>query len=240
MAQCGGAALMEAQAEVVYPKRRRSPRLVMRYGHLATPERDLREMDAHVARLKLLLGRRLRAPIYWMRGPLLGQSGVSFLGLALGSDSSPADWSGRQMDRHELAHAVIRQMIPADASPPTLLSEGWAEAQSGATPEELARGAEHWQTTGQALPLRALLGPEWYYQDRGAVYVEGATLVEFLLRRYGPTRFLQLYTQIRPNRVDATVSSVLGMDLETLERAWRADMARHAGAGDRAAAARHR
>lgn len=231
MAQCAGAAMMEAQADVFYPHQIQSPRLVMRYRSLATPDRDFREMDAHIARLEHLLGRRLHTPIHWVRGSLLGQSGVSYLGLALGSEHSPPDWSGRQTDRHELAHAVIRQMIPPVASPPTLLSEGWAEAQSGETSRELAQSAANWQANGEGQPLRALLGPDWYYRDRGAVYSEGGSLVDFVLRRYGAARFLQLYTKMRPNRADATVREVLGLNLEALERTWRDDASMRAGAG---------
>jgi hypothetical protein len=55
--------------------------------------------------------------------------------------------------------------------------------------------------------------------------------VDFLLRRYGPIRFLQLYTKMRPSHVDETVREVLGIDLGSLERTWRDDLSAHIDAG---------
>jgi hypothetical protein len=122
-----GHSLMEAHAVYLYPHRLESLRLVMFYDDdLADPEGDLRVMDQHVANLESLTGLSLRAKIYWARGRLLGQSNLCCFGIALGSDRSPAN----ELDRHELAHAVLNQHHSPSTEPPTLLSEGWAESQS--------------------------------------------------------------------------------------------------------------
>jgi hypothetical protein len=66
--------------------------------------------------MERLLGLPVRNKIFYVRGPLLGGRHVSFRGLAYGTAESPA----RYVDRHELAHAVIGQHMPADLQAPTL------------------------------------------------------------------------------------------------------------------------
>ncbi len=119
--------LMEGQAVCFYPHRMESKRVVMFYDdQVSDPKKDLEAMDEHVARLEALLELPLRSKIYWVRGPLLGRSGLCCNGIALGSNQSPTDY----LDRHELAHAVIYQQYGPDTDPPTMLGEGWAESQS--------------------------------------------------------------------------------------------------------------
>jgi hypothetical protein len=132
-----GATLMEAQARYVYPHRLETDRLVMFYRDgLADPEGDANAMDRHVAQLEEMTGLVHRQKIWWVRGSLLGQSGLALYGLALGSSASPASY----VDRHELAHAVFYQHADPDSDPPTLLMEGWAESQS-VDPKALAARA---------------------------------------------------------------------------------------------------
>lgn len=121
-----GQSLMEAQATYLYPHRLESQRLVMFYGDgLADPQGDLRAMDRHVQEMEQLTGLRLRAKIYWARGRLLGQGNLCCYGIALGSAQSPAN----ELDRHELAHALLNQHYTTATQAPTLLSEGWAMSQ---------------------------------------------------------------------------------------------------------------
>jgi hypothetical protein len=218
------ASLMQTQALGSYPHRRHTDRLVMCYRDLPNPKQDLVLMDAHVARLETLLQKPLRTPIYWMRGSLLGVGGASYLGLALGSEQSVEAKTGYSLDRHELAHAVIEQQLPWGADPPTMLSEGWADAQSGLPPSELAQRALDLRQEGRALSLRQLLRPDWYHQDSGPVYEEGAAFVDFLLRRYGPQPFLQLYDECRPETFDADCRRLFGKDLNALEALFWQDV----------------
>jgi len=119
--------LMEAQAIYLYPHRLESQRLVMFYhDDISDAEGDLRELDRHVADMEERTGLPIKAKIYWARGSLLGQRNLCCFGIALGSDRGPAD----ELDRHELAHALINQHSTHAADPPTLLSEGWAESQA--------------------------------------------------------------------------------------------------------------
>src|SRR5579871_2322117 len=211
-----GASLMEGQAAYLYPHRIETPHLIMVYDRLQTPQQDADTMEQHVTRLAAFLRRPLRAKILWVRGPLLGRQDISLFGLSLGSAESPTDWKEDHLDRHELAHAVIAEQCPYDADPPAVLIEGWAESQAGYSSPELACHALRLRASGHHLPLWRLVSPAWYHHNEGPAYDEGGPLVDFLLRRYGVGRFLQLYDTCRPRSFAADCQRVLGVSLERL------------------------
>ena len=238
------ASLMELEAAYTYPHRMESERLVMFYDDRVTePRRDLEAMDRHVAGLEELTGAPLRAKIYWVRGELLGQRLMAIAGLALGSARSPTDWETADHpdrlseDRHELAHAVVHQLEPADADAPTLLIEGWAEAHAGMTAQKQAEWARRsralWRGRTGAGPeqsyLRELTGPAWYHRIDAPVYSVGGALAEFLVRKYGAERFLRLYYACRPGRFEAECRAHLGRDFDALEAEFWAEVERLAG-----------
>jgi hypothetical protein len=265
LVKMSGASLMEAQARALYPHRLESERLVMFYGDgVADPQGDIDAMHRHAARMERLTGLPLRTKVYYVRGKLLGQGGLCYLGLALASAESPAGY----VDRHELAHAVLYQHNGPDTDPPTLLSEGWAESQSN-DGRALARRAisqrqyiAAWAQQGERLSeaewrdatrtmwdregferlvaevagaqgevsyLRALTGPSWYHHDAGPVYAVGGAFVDFLLRRYGAGRFVDLYFACRPGTFEAECRRAYGTDIETPEAELWEDAERQAG-----------
>jgi len=218
------AGLMEGQAACTFPNRLETDRLVMYYHDLLTPERDAALMDEHVARLETAGGAPLRAKIHWVRGTLLGQGNCSFLGLALGSTQSPADWSQLSyLDRHELAHAVITQQRPVTADPPMILHEGWAESQSGMSSDLLAARALEARMRDADLSVRDLFGPEWYHYEGAEVYYYGGALVDFLIRRFAVARFVDLYNRCGRSTFDADFQAVYGQSLDELEASFWED-----------------
>jgi hypothetical protein len=254
-----GASLMETQAYALVPHRQESERLIMVFDDRVTdPRRDLEAMEGHLERMEKLTGFRLRARILWSRIPLVGQERVSLLGLALGSNRTPADVT----DRHELAHAFLNQRDTPETSPPTFLTEGWAEAQSNSLAEnqrlvkdlrdeiaqmarlpepvrqERARGMYDpegsdrlWSqaaANGGQLPsyLREMSNSFWYHRDLGAVYSFGGAFVDFLIREFGAPKFVELYLASRPGQFADACQRVLGIDVDTLERRFWADVAR--------------
>jgi hypothetical protein len=218
-----GASFMEGAADYQFRNRLESERLVMFYDELDRPEEDLRRMEEHLAEMEKLLGRRLRAKIHWIRGRILGFGNMAFYGLAFGSSKSPAHevTSEAFLDRHELAHAIINQFRSPDSDPPTVLSEGWAEVQGGYGSANLAQRAVTARRGGYGghpvHRVRDLVGPDWYHQDSGAVYPVGGGFVDFLLRKYGPEQFLDLYVRCRPGRFERDCEVILGASLEELE-----------------------
>jgi hypothetical protein len=243
-ATMGITSLMEIQASYTFPHRMESERLVMFYDDRVTnPQRDLEAMERHVAQLVALTGKPLREKIYWMRGELLRQRNMQFHGLVLGSWRSPDDWETADHpdrvseDRHELAHAVIHKLQPAESDAPTLLIEGWAEAHAGMTPQKRAEWAKLsralWRERTGAGPtqsyLRELTGPSWYHRIDARVYNVGGAFAEFVLRKYGTERFLRLYFACRPGRFEEECVAHLGVELDALESAFWAEVERLAG-----------
>jgi hypothetical protein len=240
----GVASLMQVQAEYGYRHRLESERLVMFYDDRVTqPSRDVEAMDQHVARLEALLGEPLRERIFWVRGEALGQRRMQFGGLVLGSSSSPANWETADhpdrlsVDRHELAHAAIHQLAPRGTDPPTLLIEGWAEAQAGMTTQKHAQSAKQsrdfWRERTGVGPeqsyLRELTGRSWYHHIDGPVYSVGGAFAEFLIRQYGIHRFLGLYFACRPGQFEAECDAQLGIRFELLETEFWQEVDRLAG-----------
>jgi hypothetical protein len=158
----------------------------------------------------------------------------------LGSSQSPADWDTADhpfrlsVDRHELAHGAIHQIQPPDADPPTLLIEGWAEAQAGMTTRKRAQFAKQsrslWRERSGTGPadsyLRELTGEAWYHRIDGPVYSVGGAFAEFVLQHYGTQRFLRLYFACRPGRFAEECLAKLGIELNVLEAEFWAEVER--------------
>jgi hypothetical protein len=203
-----------------------------------------------VARLEGMLGAKLDAKIHWVRGSLLGQRNLCCLGIALGSDQSPADG----LDRHELAHAVIGQRENSALDPPTLLEEGWAVAQSSSRFELVTQArafrdmVRHWaaapkskrdpflktlvdpdgfdrlfrvfQSAGKVSYVEALTDEYWYHRDKGPVYVLGGALVDYLIRTHGAPAYLEFHLGCKPENVAAECRRIFGLSLEELEEGF--------------------
>ena len=211
---------MEALAPCVY-SRVESDRLVMFYRELDQVEADLDSMDRHVEQLEGTLSTPVRAKIHWVRGSLLGQGRVSFLGLALGSDQSPAN----TLDRHEIAHAMLTQLRKPSADPPMMLHEGWAEAQSGLDSTTLAARAVEARRQAHGIRIVDLLGEEMYRLDDGLAYSFGGAFVDFLLRRYSVNQFVDIYNRWSVNTSTDDFREVFGKTPEELEDEFWTDVA---------------
>jgi hypothetical protein len=221
--------VMDLEARIRYPQRTTGEKVVM----LSTPVADARAqvaaMDRHVRRLEARLGGSRVWPITWVRGPLLGQDAKACFDLAIGSPpgQNPVDREGlARVDRHEVAHCVITTARWPWNEPPALLVEGWAEANSGEDPADLARRALEARGRGEVYSLATLCGPEWYGRHWWPAYIQGGPLVNFLLERFGRERFLRLYTTSRRSTIAEDVPRVLGMTLEALDAAYWADIER--------------
>jgi hypothetical protein len=224
-----GESLMDLEARFRYPQRTVGEKVVMISP--AMPEADARAqvaaMDSHVRALEARLGRRTGGIIHWARGPLLGTDGVAIFGLCMGTrpGAAPADATGLcTVDRHEVAHCVLNSQCSARVDPPALLTEGWARANQGIDPAILAYRVRADLEGGKALTLRQLTGPDWYHRHEEPAYVQGATLVNFLLRRFGPEAFLELYTTCTQSTFESDCRRILGLDLDGLDAAYRAEI----------------
>src|SRR5262249_57653513 len=102
------------------------------------------------------------------------------------------------LDRHEVAHCVLTSHCFADFDPPAVLTEGWAEANSGRGAAEVAaRAWERWRR-GDDPSLGELTGPDWYDRHEGPAFGQGGALGTFILERLGPGPFLRAYRTCPP------------------------------------------
>ncbi len=222
-----GAALADAIARLQYPRRLEGRRTVMIYAESPAAAREVEAMDRHVERLEELLGRPCRAKVHWIRGGILGMSGRYFQGLSLGLDDNtqPVGEDGlTDVDRHEVAHFVLHHHCRASSEPPSLLVEGWAEAQSGYEPGYLVRRAWGARTAGTTMTLRELTSPDWYHRHDYEVYEHGGVLVDYLLRAFGAAKFFELYTTCREETFEADCHRILGVGPDELDRRYWGDV----------------
>ena len=227
LADVGAAAVADGLVRLVYPNRLAGEHTVMIYDHCADPEADVAEMDRHIEQVGKTLGRSLPTKVYWVRGGLLGIRGVSLVGTAICGDFGPPRKSEglSYIDRHETAHNVFHDQLPATACPPTVLYEGWAESQSGEPLHERAR--ELLEKRGGrrlARSARQLLSPEMYGHGGWEVYFQGGLLVDFLVRRYGGEKFFELCATCRPETIADDCQLVYGADLDELDDLFWGDL----------------
>jgi hypothetical protein len=221
-----GESVMDLDARFRYPQRTVGEKVVMLSAPL--PEADARAqvaaMDRHIRALMARLGRPTQGTIHWARGPLLGIERHAVIGLCMGSrpGEEPPDAEGLcTTDRHEVAHCVLTSHCSLWFDPPAVLTEGWAEANQGSDPLEQARFLWERLENGTAYTLRQLTGPDWYNRHEWPAYNQGAPLVNFLLDRFGPERFIELYATCSQATFEADCRRILGLDLDGLDAALR-------------------
>jgi hypothetical protein len=222
-----GRPLADLEARWFYPERTSGKWVTM----VGAPARDARAlvaaMDRHVEASLARLDRSTTWPIVWYRGRLFGMEHCAVYDMAIGS---PVGLYQRgadgltEVDRHEVAHCVINQNCTARSDPPRVLMEGWAQANQGTPAEELAYTGWNDRRTGRSLTLRQLVAPDWYWYSGPAAYNQGAPLVNYLLRVYGPERFLKLYTTCQQATFEADCRAALGIGLDELDAAYWADI----------------
>lgn len=223
--------LMDLEARFRYPQRTHGEKVVMLSPPV--PEAEARAqvaaMDRHVRALERRLGLPTKGTIHWARGPLLGQEAKAFLGLCMASQpgGAPTDAEGlSSLDRHEVAHCVATNHCDPWFDAPSVLTEGWAQANQGDDPVDQAARVREDIEQGSGLTLRQLVGPDWYDRHEWPAYQHGAPLVNLLLRQFGPEKFLELYTTCRRSTFEDDCRRILGLDLDGLDAAFRADLER--------------
>jgi hypothetical protein len=205
----------------------------MIYDQVPDPTGDVAAMDCFVQQMEELLGRRCKTKVHWIRGSVIGLGPKYNQGLAFGPAVTyqneptwkriafgPAvtDQNGpTRIDRHEVAHFVMHHHCGPDNIPPNILVEGWAMSQSYDEPSRLTR-AWRLKRNDEVLTLRELTNDYWYSNQELRIYTQGAVLVEFILREYGPKKLFELYTTCKPGTFADDCRRILGLDLDELDR----------------------
>ena len=213
--------LMDLEARFRFPDRTVGRKVVMIHAGIADAAEQVEAMDRHVERIERLLGRQAVGQIHWVRGAFFGRSGLSFWGVALGSDGAkriPSSDGLTTLDRHEVAHGAIDDLSASlMTGPPSILVEGWAESQSGYLPTQLYGNAASQRETW--VPLKDLILPG-HPMFEGRIYQQGGVLVDYLLTQFGGPAFEAFYHDCSPQTFDSDCRRHFGMGLEELDAAY--------------------
>jgi hypothetical protein len=218
--------IADLEARWFYPERTRGKWVTM----VGAPAKDARAqaaaMDRHVEATLARLNQSSAWPIFWYRGRLFGMQWCAVHDMAIGSEDGLYQRGAdglTERDRHEVAHCVINRNCTARSDPPRVLMEGWAQANQGTPAEELAWNAWDDRRKGRSMTLRRLVARDWYWYSGPAAYTQGAPIVNYLLRVYGPQRFLKLYATCQQATFEADCRATLGIGLDELDAAYWAD-----------------
>ncbi len=226
--------LADLEARWFYPERTLGKWVTM-VGATAKDARALvAAMDRHIEASLVRLDQSTTWPIVWYRGPIFGLRQCAIYDMAIGSEVGPYKRGADGLtdtDRHEVAHCVLTGTETAWSDPPRVLIEGWARANQGTLAEDLADTAWNDRERGLSLTLRQLVAPDWYWYSGPEAYNQGAPLVNYLLRVYGPERFLKLYTTCQQATFESDLRASLGVGLDELDAAYWADIERLVGTG---------
>jgi cytochrome c553 len=229
-AEAASSLIGEPYVRVCYPYRYEGERFVMWSDSSKCDEKQMAAMDAHILAMEKSLGRRSDYKVYWVRGPVWGIGGRYVFGWALGSPcSTPSDGTDGlyYMDRHEVAHFVLDQLRPYGdhIEVPMLLIEGWAEFHSGKRSESCRERSWVAQREGELFSLRKLTNPEWFHASAAPMYWQGSVIVDYLLRKFGHDKFIELCSRCHEATFADDIQRVLGLSLDELDRAYQQDLA---------------
>jgi hypothetical protein len=225
LSEAGISLLAEPYIRVCYPHQYEGERFVLWSDSPRFDKEEMAAMDAHIRAMEKALGGQPRYQVYWVCGPVWGIGGRGGSGWAIGVNPSLPNAITDRVGRHEAAHVVLDEFCPFGSEVPMLLHEGWAELHSKPKPE--SRWQECWisQREGELPNLRALTGPEYYFNSIDPMYSLGSVLVEYILKRFGHEKFLELCTTCREATFAEDVERVLGVSLDELDRAYQQDLA---------------
>ncbi len=235
IASVAAAAMADVEARFRYQNRFAGRHVVMWCDRIDEARADVEAMDRHIDRMEAVLNRECTSKVHWIRGPLLDQEPCYFHGICIGSLPGAVLENGIELPRedlHEAAHFVIEHLCSSIPEPPSILVEGWAEAQSGHEPGAMAGLAWRRKQDHCAFSLEELVSPKWYSRSQLPVYEQGGPLVDFILRAYGGQRFFELYSTCRMETFADDCRRVLGVSLDELDQAYWDDIKRQVTSPD--------
>jgi hypothetical protein len=129
---------------------------------------------------------------------------------------------------HELCHLIFRDFVGFKGEVPLWLDEGVAQWEETRRKQEILDLVRELITTKTYIPLRELTrirsGTDNNPVLAAKLYVQAASLVGFLIEKYGPSQFVLFCRQLRDgNSMDDALSFVyVGSlrDMDELEKKW--------------------
>jgi hypothetical protein len=158
-------------------------------------------------------------PNEWTGGVAL----TSYNIVAIGITPDYLDW-GQGAMAHELTHIVINQVVFNPYSGlPVWLNEGLAMYSEGALSSQFTAPLAKAVSEGNLISVRSISSP--FSADSAKAnlsYAESDSLVEFLVKGYGPGKMLELLNTFQQGSTyDGAFQKVYGFNLDGLETRWK-------------------
>jgi hypothetical protein len=157
--------------------------------------------------------------------------GVAFTNyniVAIGIPPDNLTWGQGAMS-HELTHIVMNQVTfnPYHGLP-VWLNEGLAMYSEGALTSQFTVPLAKAVSDGTLISVRSISSP--FSADSGKAnlsYAESESLVEFLIKGYGPGKMLELLNTFQQGSAyDGAFQKVYGFDMDGLETLWKSALAK--------------
>jgi hypothetical protein len=125
--------------------------------------------------------------------------------------------------RHELTHVVTAAAgESALGTLPAWLDEGTAVFGQG-DPEGFGNAVEQAIDRGAVFSLRQITSSPGDPSAVNLFYGQSWSVVNYLVERYGPEKFAQLFAEVKSGkRIDTALEAVYGFDQDGLDNEWRA------------------
>ena len=207
----------DVEASLVYSRRVFGEHVeLIDNGNIQNGAELVQKMDNHIHTMSDLLGQPVpQGRSVWVRGPLLSCTAKAVGSWAICKDSQDAELD--RLDRHEVAHTLMTRLCGPDNHPSSLLCEGWAEFQSRST-DDMILHLKNMADRGDQYALMDLVSPEYYDRGISAVYSHGGPLVTYLIERYGPETFFELYRDVRQPTFLQESEQILGDSWASVEK----------------------
>ena len=160
----------------------------------------------------------------WTGGRALSEQGLIILQVE--PTRSGLVWAERALP-HELSHLVVGQVTENPYGDiPHWLDEGLAMRAEGELSVEFRRSLDTAVRENKLISLRSLASNFPTDSERAVLsYAESYSVVSFILRQYGRDKMAELLGIFREGATyDDALQRALGIDLDGLEREWRASL----------------
>jgi hypothetical protein len=155
--------------------------------------------------------------------------GVAFTSyniVAIGIGPGDLSW-GQGAMTHELTHIVINQVTfnPFNELP-VWLNEGLAMYSEGPLSSQFSVPLANAVSSSSLLSVRSISSPFSAYSDKANLsYAESYSLVDFLIKQYGPGKMLDLLNTFKQGSAyDGAFQAVYGFDLDGLNALWKSSL----------------
>jgi hypothetical protein len=152
-----------------------------------------------------------------------GATYIQFNIIAIGIAPDNLDW-GKTAMVHELTHAIIAQIVFNPYSGlPVWLNEGLAMYAEGVLSPQYSTLLADAVKQDRLISVRSIASPFSAETNKSLLsYAESFSLVDYLIRRYGPQKMRELLDVFKEGTTyDGALERVYGLNMDRLNDEWK-------------------